>query len=207
MDSVELRKTGHVTDANSVLDDESKALRSRIAVLEQEVARLRLAVDMIETLERYRDSILQRHPDSKALELARSVVLEAREFITNAAGFHYLEFAEDGTAFRWTGPEHQSRLIFWIDRSRPLRLKLETYSLGRVREGSRMFVEVDRQRLSATVKLNERMLTFGPIVGREAPGPTEVVIESPVVFCPAQDGSPDTRHLGIAITRVELSPL
>jgi hypothetical protein len=196
----------HSTEAessNMALDD---ALR-RIRVLEESLANLRAAVSVLESLERHRDTLLSRFGEVQAPALSSSCHVSAREFIEYGIGFHGLEYGGQNAAYRWTGPSHESRLMFWLDRRAPIEVRIGISSFGATPKDSPVSVEVDGVAYAATFDPDAECLVAGPVPPAQHVGPTEVVIHSPRMFSPSNGGEGDTRILGLAINRIEVAPV
>jgi hypothetical protein len=138
--------------------------------------------------------------------LSPSAHLAAREFVEAGSGFHSLEYGDSDVAFRWTGPESSTRLIFWVDRSRPIQVRIGVLSLGASAPGTPVLVEVDGVDHVAAYDAAGKALVVAPVAPRPQLGPTVVVIHSPAMAFPhSADG--DRRLVGIAVSRVDLTPV
>ncbi|SDB74884.1 hypothetical protein SAMN02927895_05587 [Belnapia rosea] len=193
-----------VTKAPSKKSQDELALR--LATLEREVARLQSQMAMLMDLERLRDGILAQGGEVVDSPLSPVALLQASEFIEAGSGFHFLEYGEDGTPYRWTGPDPEARLVFWVDRSRLLRLQVRVRSFGAGGPERPVVVTIDGQPYPARLVPQASALVAGPLPVLNAIRPTEVVLRSPVMFSPAQDGGSDERLLGMAISHIELVP-
>jgi hypothetical protein len=190
----------------ATLRGEDESIIRRLESLEREVARLRASLATLEDIERYRDTLLRRHGVVEQSSLSRSCQLAAREFVELGSGFHFLEYSEGEDAYRWTGPQSEARLTFWLDRTGPILVRIGIRAFGAGSAETPVLVEVDGESFTAAYDASLRALVVGPVPPRPHAGPTEVVIHSPVMFCPAQSGQGDSRLLGMAINRIELLP-
>ncbi len=186
----------------SLTDPTTDPTTARLAALEQEVARLRHDLQMLATLDRHREAVLQRHPASPLLPAVAAV--DACAFTAAGEGFHAPELSPDGTTRRWTGPEPEARLVFWVDRTLPCRLLLRLGHFGR---SQTVTVAVDGIRFQVQKQDVATPITIGPLPPRPAPGPTLVVLVPETMFVPAQDGGVDTRRLGISLVSAVIEPM
>lgn len=182
------------------------ALERRVRVLEQELTALRAAVASLQDLERCRDLLLNRYGAVEMPALSRSCQVQAQEFIDHGSGFHGLEYGDQHAAYRWTGPEKAARLTFWLDRSQPVLVRVGISSFGANAPDAPVTLEVDGVPYTATYDAGGQCLVAGPVAPATHAGPTELVIHTPAMFSPADQGQSDTRVLGLAVNRIELIP-
>ncbi len=188
---------------NKALED---ALR-RIRVLEESLGNLRVAVNVLESLERHRDTLLARFGEVQAPALSSSCHVSARDFIDYGSGFHALEYGTQNGPHRWTGPSHEARLLFWLDRKAPVEVRIGISSFGTTPPDTSISVEVDGIVHAATYDPTGECLVVGPVPPAQHAGPTEVVIHSPRMFSPSNNGEGDSRILGLAVNRIEVTPV
>jgi hypothetical protein len=185
--------------------DSIQVVMDRLALLEAEVGRLRNALAILQDLERYRDALpLTAAGDGVALHSA--CVLDALDFVQAGAGFHQLEYSPSGLPYRWTGPGPSAHLTFWLDRTRPILVRIAVHSFGATGEETPIQIDVDGEPFLAPREPGMLGLLAGPVPPRDTPGPTHVTIHAPQVFSPARAGGSDTRLLGLALSRIELLP-
>lgn len=182
------------------------ALELRLATLEREMARLQSQVTLLMDVERLRDGIIAGGGQVEEVVLSPIALLQAGEFLEAGSGFHFLEYGEDGTPYRWTGPEPEARLVFWVSRARPLRLQVRVRSFGAGGAERPVVVTIDGQPYPAKLIPQASALIVGPLPTIQSVRPTEIVLRSPVMFSPAQTGGSDERVLGMAISHIELVP-
>ncbi len=201
--STRARQTVNAEADNKVLED---ALR-RIRVLEESLLNLRTAVSVLEGLERHRDTLLSRFGEVQAPALSSSCRVSARDFIDYGTGFHDLEYGGQNAAYRWTGPSHESRLLFWLNRSASVEVRIGISSFGTNPQDAPVSVEVDGTTYAAIYDPTGECLVVGPVPPAQHAGPTEVVIHSPRMFSPSNNGESDNRILGLAVNRIEVIPV
>jgi hypothetical protein len=175
-----------------------------VAKLNGEVASLRHRVEAILTFERLHDVVLSRYP-THPYRPPSSSRIEARDFMESADGVYFLEYAPSGAAFRWTGPGHFTRFTFFVDRSVPLRVRLNLFSLGRLSNSDPVSADIDGTVYLFTQTDKTDQLVAGPVPPRTGEGQTDVLLHVPVMFSP-EGNSGDSRQLGIAITDIMLEP-
>lgn len=133
------------------------------------------------------------------IDLPHTVEISAMEHLLARDGFYALEYADDGTAFRWTGPERTFTFSFYVDRNRPLQLTLDSLSNLQTVEAF-----VDGLPLRSQVQpqgAGYRLLaTLEP---RESAEATQLIFVIPSVSVPRD--SEDRRLLGIAFCRLSVS--
>lgn len=203
--STPLRDAPSPEELAMIRGEEDSILR-RLDSLEREVVRLRARLATLEDVERYRDTLLRRHGGAEQSSLSPSCHLAAREFVEVGSGFHFLECSEGEDAYRWTGPQSEARLTFWLDRSQPILVRIGVCAFGAGSAETPVLVEVDGNGYTADFDESLGALVVGPVPPRSHAGPTEVMIHSPVMFRPAQSGGGDDRLLGLAINRIDLLP-
>jgi hypothetical protein len=182
-----------------------QVLAERLTLLEAEVSRLRTSLATLEALERYRDMVPLAETGGE-LALHRTCVIEALDFIQAGAGFHHLEYSPSGIPYRWTGPGPSSHLTLWLDRSRPIIVRISMHAFGAAGEDAPILIDVDNKTFTAEREAGSSVIVAGPVQPRTAPGPTHLVIHAPQMFSPSQAGGTDVRMLGVALSRIELLP-
>jgi hypothetical protein len=137
--------------------------------------------------------------DDSRHQSREATLITAKAFNEASGGFHALEYGEKGSAFRWTGPEPESRFTLRIDRSRPVDLTFRILSLGNNRPAD-LTVEVEGE----IYPLREGDLTpstfaAGPLKARSGDDPTQVTLRVLRLIRPSGDGATDKRTLGVAL--------
>lgn len=167
----------------------------RVAQLEARVNALTLMFGRLETnLEPP-----QAQPDRSVIWMDESVVQE---------GFHYAERTQSDVCFRWLGPEPVARV--YLPKIRlPLRL---TLVLAAVYAG----IQIEGVRIAFnggpwTPVEVDRLDGWDALRCQPAPGPCGdgllhfVDIDCGATYSPADEGAPDIRKIGVALSRIEMA--
>jgi hypothetical protein len=179
-------------------------LSNVVAKLTGEVASLRQRLETISTFERLHDVVLSRYP-THPYSPPSSSRLEARDFMESTEGIYFLEYTHSGVAFRWTGPGHFTRFTFFVDRSVPVRVRLNLFSLGRISNNDPLSADIDGITYLFTQTDKTDQFVAGPVPPRTGERRTDVILHVPVLFSP-EDKSGDSRQLGVAVTSITLEP-
>ena len=175
-----------------------------VAGLSHELASLRQRVETISTFERLRDVVLSQHT-TQPYRAPSSSRIEARDFMELTDGLYFLEYAPSGVAYRWTGPGHFTRFRFNVDRSVPVRVQLNLFSLGKISSADVLTADIDGVVYPFRQTSNIDELVTDPVPPRPGERQTDVLLHVPVLFTP-EGGSGDTRRLGVAVTGIVLEP-
>ena len=185
-----------------------------VEALADEIVRLHtdlhdLRRDM-EALEQY--SLLTKRlelvtgPLGDRTDLPRQVEVSAMEHLLPRDGFYALEYAQDGTAFRWTGPERTFSFNIFIDRRAPLLLTLEALNAAELSLMRNIEIFVDGLPHDRQVQpLGDGFRLVANLEPREGAEATHLNFIVPSVSVPA--ASEDRRVLGVAFTRLSLKPI
>ena len=187
---------GEQLKAASDLDGVSWLIR-RVAQLEARVNALTL------TLGRWEANLAapQTEPDRHVIWMDEAVVQE---------GFHYAERAQGDICFRWIGPAPLARV--YLPKIRlPVELTLVLVAAYRgvqleavrvaFNDGPWAAVELDRVE-------GRTALRCRPDSGPSRDGLVHFVdIDCGATFRPADDGAPDVRKIGVALSRIEMASL
>ena len=177
-----------------------------VATLRAELATLRARLDSLERLLQLRDAALGPAPalaPAEAPALPAFFEIAADELLPVQDGFYQLEWGPEG-AFRWTGPGTEVHFEVWIDRTRPLAAMLRLFHFGTPQNAQDLMLDVDGNSYPLIRKGEERILRAGPIAPRPATGPTLLTLRVAHPHCPADQGRPDNRMLGVAFQRLRL---
>ena len=169
----------------------------RVAQLEARVNALSLAFGRLET--NLDAQQMQAEPDRNVVWMDENVV---------QVGFHYVERTQGGACFRWLGPEPVARV--YLPKIRlPLKLTLvlaAVYTGIRIEavrvalnDGAWTAVEVDRVDGSTALRCQ-------PESGPSRDGLVYFLdIDCGATFRPADEGAPDIRKIGVALSRIEMA--
>lgn len=180
-------------------------LEQKIQKLSTEVDELQQKINLLKEYERLRDIVVVNKKFVN-LRLPKFIHLDARDFFDLSEGFYFLEYGDAGNAYRWSGPDHFSRIRLDIDRTQPIKLLLNLYSLGKNGPNDPLAVDVDGVAFPLFATPDGRHHVAGPFPIREEAGPTDFLIHVPVLFSPLENGENDPRRLGIAIASLEVVP-
>jgi len=142
---------------------------------------------------------------SAATTLAERYVFDAATALPEAAQFHAPEQGPEG-AFRWTGPGAEAALTILVDRRYPLRAWLELADFGHPANGDALSLFVDGDLYPLLRRGPGKNLIAGPILPRDADGPTHLIIRVPYLHSPPPTGHEARPLRGIAIKRFSLTP-
>jgi hypothetical protein len=195
-----VEKFAHVEGADALVGAVVEAMSQQ--AFETEIIRRRLMA--LETLLKSKDTILARYGEQPRSRLAKMITIEAREAVL-FDGFHELEYAQDGLAFRWTGPSNVSRFVAWLDRSAHTVARLEILEGGDRRNLTQSSLIVDGVSYAFGADIFPNTLVTGKMHACELNGPTELLLHVPYTVRPGERGEDDGRVVGMKIQRLELS--
>jgi len=152
------------------------------------------------------DRIAQNESDESHRQLREGTLITAKAFGEGSGGFHTLEYGEKGSAFRWTGPEPESRFTLRINRTRPVVLTFRILSLGNNRPAD-LTVKVEGEIFPLRVaELAQSTYAAGPLKTRSGNEPTEVTLRVLRLVRPSGDAATDKRTLGVALEWIRAAP-
>jgi hypothetical protein len=181
-----------------------EALTDEIASLQSSFDELRRDMEAIEqySLLAERLELTTGQKKSRA-ELPRRVEISAMEHLLPRDGFYTLEYADDGTPFRWTGPERTFSFNIYVDRQRPVQVTLEALSASDPTLLRNLEAFADGLPLPRQIQpQGDGFRLFATLQPREAVDSTQLTFVSPCVSAPKE--SEDNRLLGVAFTRLSL---
>ncbi len=179
-------------------------LSTRVAGMTAEIASLRQQRQTISPFERLRGA-WRSHYGTPLCRPPSTTRLDAPDFMEAAEGIHFLEYEPSGIAFHWTGPGHASRFTVFVDRSVPVMVHLSLFMAGRLSDSDTMTAAIDGVSYPFSQSGRHGTLVAGPVAPRADEGKTDILLHVPVMFSP-DDGSGDSRRLGVAITSIALEP-
>jgi hypothetical protein len=142
--------------------------------------------------------------DTAGAELPASVQIDATHAMLDGAGFYPLEFDHAGVPSRWTGPEAQCSLGFFVDRRYGGKFKLSFLRCAAGVSPSFVRCLVDGVLAELAVHdLREGFELSGVLSPRADPGPSVLSLICPVAASPAQPGaSAGPRPLGLCFQKL-----
>ena len=177
-----------------------------LAALRSDLDTLRARLDTLERILQLRDAAFPPPPDEAApAPLPATYDIAADQLLPAQDGFHHLEWGPEG-AFRWTGAEGALRFEAWIDRASPLVATLRLFHLGTPANAREMTIEADGMSVPLHRDGVTKVFRSDPIPPRPGGGPTILVVRVPHLHCPADQGKPDRRVLGVAFQALRLDP-
>lgn len=187
------------------LPDREATTPSTLTTLQSEIATLRARLDSLERLLQLRDAAhgLAPAPLADTPALPAFFEIAADELLPVQDGFYQLEWGPEG-AFRWTGPGPEVHFEAWIDRSRPLAVTLRLFHFGMAQNAQDLMLDVDGTTYPLFRKGDDKILHAAPIAPRPTVGPTALTLRVSHPHCPADQGRPDKRLLGVAFQRLRL---
>ena len=175
------------------------SLASEFMLLHRGYLSLLARVNALEVSQTLLDQVAA--PRTVAAEpLPRSVIIDAAFSLATEAGFHAVEYDQQGNQYRWTGPDSTFYFQILIDRSVPARLRLH---------GMRIYSEIPDQKIRCYVdgwdiEIDQVVVQGGfelqgTLPARHTPGGTAITFVCPALGSPADHGySDDKRRLGLA---------
>jgi hypothetical protein len=144
--------------------------------------------------------------------LMKRVVVTAKMFCNPADGFQKLEQEEDGTAFRWTGPQPEFRFMVYVDRQQSCRAELILIDNERTKGVAEIACYVDRSWVPAELRRadGDRFVKVSVDLPKLAVNRgTEILFVAPAMFVPQTQNpaSLDTRSLGVQFVELRLDSL
>jgi len=139
---------------------------------------------------------------------AHSVIdIDAQWDLRGSDGFHGLEYTEDRTPFRWTGPLPRFQFVLHVDRSTARRGELfflPSESPAIVATLESLAVSVDGNTVESQLEHANRTLKVSfDIPPRSGTAATTLVCDQ-ALWSPADHGSDDTRQLGAQFRRLRI---
>ena len=146
---------------------------------------------------------LSDEPNESRRQDREGTLITVKALPRGSKGFYKLEYAQDGSAFRWTGPGPDCRFTLWINRARPVVLTFRITSLGKNRPAD-LAIEVDGE-IYPLREVAGSIAAFaaGPLRVQSDSDPTQVTLRVARLFRPSEDGGKDDRTLGVALAWVQ----
>lgn len=207
--------------------DARKYLIEHLAELRFELNHLKEYQRTLLAALRARDIVLREHHPGAVPMPAATLDLDLRDVLDTTDGFYDLEWRE-AVAFRWTGPDHDTVIRAWLDRSIPMLFEVELVSYGDERNQGAVALSVDGAPV-AIREIGDKQLRSDPLPVVDGSLFTEVAIHVPWLTGPAgydaaparqpgsrrgrrsrapRAGNGDERIRGIAVSRMRfLSPI
>ena len=158
--------------------------------------------------------IVTAEPDRTSEEFLRddcanfpeTLSIQADDLAINCAGFYPLEYASDGSCFRWTGPENISIIEVTVNRRKPLLVQFTLTSFISFDEQAPIRLFIDGEPIETHIeKMNGLVLVTGTAPARTAEFilPTEIALAlRTTIMSPGDD-----RKLGVGFSRLQVDTL
>ena len=180
---------------------EASRLQGQVAAPQAEPAAARRPLAVQQAVAGFRDAVLRRH-GGWSYPPGNAAVLDAQDFVPFADGFYEIEHAPDGTAYRWTGPDHFSRWRVFVDRRGIGTLRVSVWSLGQIADPCALSVDIDGCRYPLRPDPHDGSVLTAAAISPRRDDMLDIFLHVPVVFSPKSLGIKDERMLGIAVRRL-----
>lgn len=180
---------------------EASRLQGQVAAPQAEPAAARRPLAVQQAVAGFRDAVLRRH-GGWSYPPGNAAVLDAQDFVPFADGFYEIEHAPDGTAYRWTGPDHFSRWRVFVDRRGIGTLRVSVWSLGQIADPCALSVDIDGCRHPLRPDPHDGSVLTAAAISPRRDDMLDIFLHVPVVFSPKSLGIKDERMLGIAVRRL-----
>lgn len=193
------------TDDLEVIRCRIEQIATDMIKLSFELNNLTRRMDLIWEFEQFRDVILNRH-QIQTDDLPFNSEISAKDFIELGNSLYSLEYSDAGNPFRWTGPGHDTIFGFYINRAVPLFVHIRLAYLGHTEDYRQIDVEVEGHTFKLTPGTSDTEFIAGPLPVRLGNQRTDILIHVPILFCPRESGTDDSRVLGIGISNISVGP-
>ena len=184
------------------------AMATEIGALHQVVDELRIAIEQVQARQDLTAHMFSfGHDASPPTGLPTELEVLPQYLLATHAGFYDLEYTADGIPFRWTGPQRSFSFSVYVDRTKPISIRLEALAMIDMRRQGNICLHVDGTTLpfalewEDTCYVGEAVLPAAPL--RTV---TRLTFALPTTLR-VPDSTTDLRELGLGFSKLIIRPL